>query len=264
MVDLKPPVKGQGFEGVLKGIDEFMAHSVRSHHPGFNNPIWGGWNPAAFAGELIAATTNTSMYTYELAPMASLIELELITKQCELAGLPEGSSGVLTTGGSNGNMMAMLCARQKMFPDCLHKGSDGTKLVAYVSEESHYSVIMSANVIGIGYDNCVKVKADKNGRMCMIALDEEIAKTKAAGKTPFIVIATCGTTVRGQYDPIRAISAICKKDNIWMHCDGAWGGSILLSRKHRVQMDGCELADSICWDAHKLMGVPLICASFLI
>jgi len=123
---------------------------------------------------------------------------------------------------------------------------------------------MSANVLGLGYDNCVKVATDDDGLMKMDALEECIQAAKDAGKTPFCVIATSGTTVRGCFDPLRPISAICKANNIWMHVDAAWGGAVLMSAKHRYLMDGSELCDSMCWDTHKMMGIPMICSAFLI
>ena len=84
------------------------------------------------------------------------------------------------------------------------------------------------------------------------------------GPTPCCVIATSGTTVRGAFDPLREIADVCSNQNIWLHVDAAWGGSCLYSNKLRVLMDGVELADSVCWDAHKMMGLPLVCSAFLI
>jgi len=136
------------------------------------NPFWGGFDRSAFAGEVISLLSQTSMYTYELAPVASLIEQELMGKMCKMASFPEGSTGVLTTGGSNGNMLGLLCARQVNDPDTLLKGSNGQQLVCFVSAESHYSVLMSANVLGLGYDNCVKVATDDDGIMRMDSLEE--------------------------------------------------------------------------------------------
>ena len=94
-------------------------------------------------------------------------------------------------------------------------------------------------------------------------LEKEIENAKAAGKECLAVAGTAGTTVRGCFDPLRDISAVCKKNDIWFHVDGAWGGSILLSPKYRHHADGIDLADSMCWDLHKMMGVPLMCSAFL-
>ena len=123
---------------------------------------------------------------------------------------------------------------------------------------------MSANVIGIGHGNVIKVKCDNHGSMLPSALEDEINSAKSRGLTPICVIATAGTTVRGAFDPLKQIGQICEQHEIWYHVDAAWGGACLFSPKHRSLMDGVEYADSVCWDAHKMMGVPLICSAFII
>lgn len=261
--DLSIPLEGMGTEMVMSDIDSYLRHCVRTDSPGFMNPLWGGLNLAAFAGEIIASMTNTSMYTYELAPMATLIEQALIKRMSEMIGFGEGN-GTLTTGGSNGNMLGVMCARQQVNPIGQRQGYDGRNYVLFVSTESHYSVMMAANVLGIGYDNVIKVACDDDGCMRMDRLEEEIHRSRSEGKIPFCVIATAGTTVRGAFDPIRDMSEICLREGLWFHVDAAWGGTCLFSAKHRSLMDGIELSDSVCWDAHKMMGVPLICSAFIV
>jgi glutamate/tyrosine decarboxylase-like PLP-dependent enzyme len=123
---------------------------------------------------------------------------------------------------------------------------------------------MAANVLGIGFDNVIKVACDSDGRMRCDKLLEEIERTKMNSQIPFCVVATSGTTVRGAFDPVKEIAEICSDQDLWLHVDAAWGGSCLFSTKHRNLMNGIELADSVCWDAHKMMGVPLVCSAFLI
>ena len=260
--DLSLPLEGNGSQSILDDIDEFLRQCVRTNRPEFMNPLWGGLNVAGFAGEVIAALTNQSMYTYELSPIATLIEQAIVERMMEIVGYAEGF-GTLTTGGSNGNMMGMLCARQASDPMSSVTGFDGSKYVAFVSAEAHYSVLMSANVVGIGYQNLVKVACDSRGRMKPESLVEEIVRARTNGQTPFCIIATSGTTVRGAFDPLKEIANIAHDNNIWLHVDAAWGGSSLFSKRFRKLMDGVELADSICWDAHKMMGMPLICSVFL-
>jgi len=203
------------------------------------------------------------MYTFELSPLATLIEQALIGRMCEIVGFTDGN-GTLTTGGSNGNMIGMMCARHQVDPLGQQRGFDGEKLVCFVSEESHYSVLMAANVLGIGFDNVIKVPCDGDGRMRCEKLEEEIERSRINNQIPFCVIATSGTTVRGAFDSLKEIAEICSNQNLWLHVDAAWGGSCLFSAKYRSLMDGIELADSVCWDAHKMMGVPLVCSTFLI
>ena len=263
IADLKLPMEGRGIDAALDDIETVLRHSVRTSAPGFMNPLWGGLSVASIAGELVTAATNTAMYTYEIAPIASLIESTILKRMAELADFGT-SQGTLTTGGSNGNLLGMLCARQAKLPLSSHSGFNGEKMVAFVSEECHYSFNIASNVIGIGHSNLVKVRCNEHGQMLPESLEEEIQRALANGLTPFAVLATSGTTVRGSFDPLREIAGVAHKHELWMHVDAAWGGSCLFSPQYRSLMDGIELADSFCWDAHKMMGIPLICSAFIV
>ena len=263
IADLNIPLEGMGLENALRDIDQFLKYSVRTDSPGFMNPLWGGFNLSAFAGEVIATLTNNSMYTYELSPLATLIEQALIRRMCDIVGFTDGN-GTLTTGGSNGNMIGMMCARHQVDPLGQQRGFRGDSLVCFVSEESHYSVLMAANVLGLGFDNVIKVPCDSDGRMRCDKLIEEIERSRLNNQIPFCVVATSGTTVRGAFDPVKEIAQICADQELWLHVDAAWGGSCLFSAKHRQLIDGIDLADSVCWDSHKMMGIPLVCSAFLI
>lgn len=260
---LTPPLEGEGIEGVLEGMDDFLKHSVKTHHPRFMNTLWGGFNASAFAGEVLTALATTSMYTFEMAPFASMVEHAIIKRMSELVGFADGN-GVLTTGGSNGNLLGLLCARQNFDPLSIQRGFDGRNKVVMVSEESHYSVVMAADVVGLGFSNVIKVRCDEDGCMRPDSLQDEIEIAKRSGLEVICIIATSGTTVRGAFDPLREIATIAHSNHIWLHVDAAWGGTCLFSTEHANLMDGVELADSVCWDAHKMMGVPLICSAFLI
>ena len=261
--DLHLPLEGRGLEAALDDVESVLRNSVRTTAPGFMNPLWGGLSIASIAGELVTAATNTAMYTYEIAPIATLIESSILKRMAELADFGT-SLGTLTTGGSNGNLLGMLCARQVKFPMSSHTGFDGTNMVPFVSEESHYSFSIASNVIGIGHSNLIKVRCNEHGQMRPDALEEEIEYALREGRIPFAVLATSGTTVKGSFDPLREIAEVAHKYDLWMHVDAAWGGSCLVSSQYRSLMDGIELADSFCWDAHKMMGVPLICSAFIV
>ena len=261
--DIKLPLEGRGLDSVLDDIDNYLRACVKTNRAEFMNPLWGGVSLAGLAGEIIANLSNTSMYTYELAPLATLIEQTIISRVGEIIGFPQ-SGGSLTTGGSNGNMLGILCARQAMIPTSTHSGFDGRDMVIFVSEEAHYSVLMAANVLGIGHRNVIKVSCDDEGRMKPSSLEDEIIFAKKEGRTPFCVVATAGTTVRGAFDPIRELADIAHREGLWYHIDAAWGGSCLFSNELNSLMSGCELADSICWDAHKMLGMPLICSLFIV
>jgi len=262
-LDLAIGREGVDVETMLSDIDDYLDHSVKTSHPHFMQPLWGGTSVPGLAGEIITGLTNTSMYTFEMAPVASLIEDEIIDTMSTLAGF-EAGEGTFTTGGSNGNLLGLLCARDRKIPDARRQGIGGKKLVAFVSNESHYSVEMAANVLGIGLNNLISIPCDDKGRMLPSDLAEAIGAEKRAGNLPFCVMATAGTTVRGAFDPISEIADICHAEHLWLHVDAAWGGAALLSPKTRGLLRGIERADSIAWDPHKMMGLQIICSVFLV
>ena len=248
----------------LKMIDKYLEYSVRTGNKQFLNQLYSGFNLPAFIGEVITALTNTSMYTYEVAPVATLIEAEMISLMNRYVGYKNGD-GIFLSGGSNGNLIAMFSARNRVLPQSRFEGYDRTnKLVAFVNEYAHYSFETAANILGIGSKNVIKVKADKGGKLIPEELENEIDNALSRGEKPFFVAATCATTLLGSYDPIDEMAEICKKHDIWLHADGAFGGSLLLSDKHRHLLKGIEKTDSFAWDPHKLMNIPLICSALLV
>ena len=131
------PLEGFSQEMLLEDVSSYLQNTVKTHKGGFMNPLWGGFNVASFAGEVIAAATNTSMYTYELAPVATMIEKAILKRMREYVGFESGF-GTFTTGGSNGNMLGVLRGRRRAFPNSTYSGIDATKLAIFVSQESHY------------------------------------------------------------------------------------------------------------------------------
>ena len=124
--DLELPLVGSGLDRVLEDIRTYLSNAVRTDQPGFMNPLWGGLTPEGLAGELVTAATNTSMYTYEIAPLASLIETAVLDRMRQHLRMPSGA-GTLTTGGSNGNLMGVLCARHAALPASGHDGLTGVR-----------------------------------------------------------------------------------------------------------------------------------------
>jgi glutamate/tyrosine decarboxylase-like PLP-dependent enzyme len=248
----------------LELIDKYLEYSVKTGNKQFLNQLYSGFNFPAFIGELFTVLANTSMYTYEVAPVATMIEKEMISLMNSYAGYTDGD-GIFVTGGSNANLMGMFSARNRAFPDGRAHGYDrNLKLTAFVNEQAHYSFETAANVLGIGAKNVIKVKSDASGRMIPKELEMEILGSLERGEKPFFVAATCATTLLGAYDPIDKMAEICKKFGIWLHADGSFGGSLILSEKYRHLMRGIEHTDSFAWNPHKLMNIPLVCSVFLV
>lgn len=180
------------------------------------------------------------------------------------AGFTDGD-GIFVSGGSNANLIAMFSARNRVLPESRFVGYNNyEKLTAFVNEKAHYSFETAANIIGIGSKNVIKVKTDDKGMMIPSELEKEISASYDRDENPFFVVATCATTLLGAYDPIDQIAEITEKFNLWLHADGAFGGSLILSDEHKHLMKGLERADSFTWNPHKLMNIPLICSVLLV
>uniref|UniRef100_A0A8D3CVI8 Glutamate decarboxylase 2 n=1 Tax=Scophthalmus maximus TaxID=52904 RepID=A0A8D3CVI8_SCOMX len=230
-------------------------------HPRYFNQLSTGLDMVGLAADWLTSTANTNMFTYEVAPVFVLLEYVTLKKMREIIGWAEGrGDGIFSPGGAISNMYAMLLARFKMFPEVKEKGmSSVPRLVAFTSEHSHFSIKKGAAALGIGTESVICIKADERCFMCSV-----VFLVLLQGFVPFFVSATAGTTVYGAFDPLIAISDVCKKYNVWMHVDGAWGGSLLMSRRHRWKLDGVERANSVTWNPHKMMSVPLQCSALLV
>ncbi|MGB0429299.1 MAG: pyridoxal phosphate-dependent decarboxylase family protein [Bacteroidia bacterium] len=253
-----------GKQAIETLVEDYISYSVKTGHKQYLNQLFSGFNQAGLVGELLAALMNTSMYTYEVAPLATLIEREVIAKMNSYTGFSNGD-GIFTSGGSNSNMVAMLCARHQMFPDFKQKGMSGMKPISlFVSKLSHYSFQKGSYTLGIGSDYLYGIETNSRGEMVPEKLNEAIELSKSKGEQPFFVAATAGTTELGAFDNIEKNGEIARKHNLWFHVDGSWGGSIILSNTYKNLFKGLNKADSFAWNAHKLMNAPLVASALLL
>lgn len=262
LVDLELPEDGVSEAALMDLVEKYLKYSVRTGHPQFLNQLYQGFNLPGFIGEIVAALTNTSMYTYEVAPVATLVEKELISKMCAVLGF-DSNEGIFLPGGSNANMTALLLARNQKVPSIKNEGISGP-MALFVSDQAHYSFEKAANILGLGIHSVIKVETDSLGRMIPGELDRVVQKSIESGFTPFFAVATVGTTVLGAFDPISGIADVADRHNLWLHVDGALGASVILSSKYRHLLHGIERADSVAWNPHKTMGVPLLCSALLL
>lgn len=249
-------------DNLLKICQDIIKYSVKTGNPHFFNQLWSGLDDYSLGGAWLTEVLNTSVYTYEVSPVFTLMEKTLIEKMLNLIGFKDGDA-IFTPGGSMANMYALNVARYKRFPDVKKTGVYGLpKLCVLTSEKGHYSIKKGMAFLGLGLDNLVNVKADSKGKMDVQDLEEKILQLQSESKVPYFVNATAGTTVYGAYDPLDKIADICQKYGLWMHVDGAWGGSALLSKKYLGLMKGIDRVDSMTWNPHKMMGSPLQTAAF--
>ena len=250
------PLDEAEFEKVVK---ELVFASPRTATNGFFNQLFGGRNDKAILGELLSVILNNSMYTYKAAGPQIGIEKVILREVCDIIGWDENSDGTLAPGGSMTNFMSMLMARDRASDTVTQQGMQ-QKMMVYTSKESHYSIPKNAAFSGIGRNNVRYIPTDEEGSIEVAHLENMIAEDIANGGLPVMVNLTAGTTVLGAFDPIRLVSEICKKHNMWLHVDGAYCGSVLFSKKYRHLIDGIELVDSFSFNAHKMIGTPLSCS----
>ncbi|XP_069929000.1 acidic amino acid decarboxylase GADL1 isoform X3 [Oryctolagus cuniculus] len=182
----------------------------------------------------------------------------------EFIGWKEGD-GIFNPGGSVSNMYAMNLARYKYCPNIKEKGLSGLpRFVVFTSAESHYSMKKAASFLGIGAENVCFVETDGRGKMIPAELEKQVWQAREEGAAPFLVCATSGTTVLGAFDPLDEIADICERHGLWLHVDASWGGSALLSRKHRKLLHGIHRADSVAWNPHKMLMAGIQCCALLV
>ncbi|KAK6635456.1 hypothetical protein RUM44_000707 [Polyplax serrata] len=262
-IDLSLRECGEEDGKITKLCEDVIKNSVLTGHRHFHNQLYGGTDPYGLVGGIITEALNTNQYTFEVAPAFTLCEHTIIQTVLEKVNYNEGD-GIFVPGGSLNNMYAMVLARHKLKPEIKTQGLYCLGiLVAFTSEDSHYSILKGVNWLGIGTDNVIKIRTDDRGKMIPEELERAILKVKEDGKVPFFVNATAGTTVLGAFDPIQSIADLCAKYNLWLHVDACWGGSLMFSKKHSKVLDGLRRADSIAWNPHKMMGAPLQCSIFI-
>ncbi|KAK1173961.1 glutamate decarboxylase 1-like [Acipenser oxyrinchus oxyrinchus] len=256
----------ENLEQLLVDCRDTLKYGVKTGHPRFFNQLSTGLDVIGLAGEWLTATANTNIFTFEISPVFIMMEEILLKKMYEKIGWPsEEGDGIFSPGGSISNLYSVLVARYYRFPEAKTKGMASVpRLVLFTSEHSHYSIKKAAAVLGIGTENVILVKCNERGKMIPSELESKIMETLTKGFVPFYVNATAGTTVYGAIDPLSEIADICKKYKLWMHVDAAWGGGLLMSRKHSVKLSGIERASSVTWNPHKLMGAPLQCSAILV
>ena len=196
------------------------------------------------------------MATYKIAGPMVEVEKEILRKVASLIDYPKTFGGTFPTGGSMCNFMALIIARDKKIPEIRNNGKQ-QDLVCYSSQNSHYSMGKNASFAGIGRNNVRYIETNEKGEMCSESLQTAIKDDLNNKLIPFFVNATVGTTVMGATDPISEIANICNKDNIWLHIDGAFAGTVIFSKKYKHLVEGIQNSDSFCFNAHKTLGTPL-------
>ena len=244
------------FEEALTAL---VLRTPRTQTKSFFNQLFAGRRDKAYLGELLAVLLKISIYTYKVGGPMIRVEKLILNKISELIGFEGDTEGTIAPGGSITNYMAMLMARDRYDENARLTGIKKA-LVAYTSEECHYSVAKNAAFCGLGRDNVRVVESDMHGRMRIDILEKYIQEDIASGKKPFLINATAGTTVLGSFDDLEAIADLRDRYDVWMHVDAAYGGSVIFSEKYRHLVRGADRSDSFSINAHKMLATPVSCS----
>jgi glutamate/tyrosine decarboxylase-like PLP-dependent enzyme len=239
-------------------VEGLRRHQVHTPHPRY----YGLFNPApatmGVAADALVAAFNPQIAAWSHSPFAAEVERHLVRAFGARLGYAE-TDGVFCSGGAEANHSALLAALGSAFPAFGERGVRALERdpVLYVSAEAHHSFLKAARLCGLGTAAVREVAVDASLRMDVAALGAEIATDRAAGREPFLVVATVGTTGAGAIDPVHAIADVARRERLWLHADAAWGGAALMAPELRETLTGIDRADSITIDAHKWLSVPM-------
>jgi L-2,4-diaminobutyrate decarboxylase len=238
-------------------ISDTLSNSVHLHHPRNIGHQVAVPIPYTILSEMVSALLNSGMVIYETGQTSTVMEKIVTNWLCEKIGYDKNSGGILTSGGSLGNLTALLAARQKAIDyDVWEEGiKNGDDFIILVSEEAHYSISRAGKILGFG-NGVVKVPADKNFQMDMTELDILYKKFTDENKKIIAVVASACTTSTGTYDKINEVADFCAARNVWFHIDAAHGGGVILSDRYKHLIAGVEKADSVVIDFHKMLLSP--------
>lgn len=244
-------------EAVVEGLWQHQVHTPHPHYFGLFNPAP---TTMGIAADLLVAAFNPQMAAWSHSPLAAEIERHLVRAFGERFGYdPVRTDGTFTSGGAEANHTALLTALTHVFPTFTLRGVRSLRgqPVFYVSQQSHHSFLKAARFCGLGTEAVVEVPVNARFEMRLSALEALLEEDRQQGRLPFMVVATAGTTSGGQIDPLPALADLAAAEGLWLHVDAAWGGAAALVPELRPLMEGIHRADSITFDAHKFLSVPM-------
>ena len=245
------------FHTILEGANHL-------HHPRYMGHQVVPPVPLAALAELVSDLLNNGMAVYEMGPSATMIERETIEWLATLCGFQDGG-GVLTSGGTAGNLTALLAARQTMIAGDVWKMGlpPGMRPVVLVSSQAHYSISRATRIMGWGEEGCVLVPVKADYSIDIAQLEARLQYAWESGLTPIAIVGSAGTTSTGTYDDLAALAAFARRHKLWFHIDGAHGGAVVVSERYRHLAKGIAEADSVVIDFHKMLLTPALTTAVL-
>jgi len=258
--DALPEQAGDPAAILRETMDDLVAHGF--HVPSAN--YFGLMNPTptymAVLSEALVAALNPQLASQARSQFASRIERETVRWIADRVALGSDNTfeGTFTSGGAEANFSALCLALHSKFPAAKDEGlvALNARPTLYCSAEAHHSLEKAVILMGLGQNSLRRVSVNARLQMNVAALEEQIRADEEAGLTPLCVVGTAGTTSSGAIDPLAELADLCERRNLWLHVDGAYGGVLVLSDKHRHLLDGIARADSVTLDPHKWLAMP--------
>ncbi len=259
----EPPPGAEPMDRILDDFERILIPGVTHwNHPGFFGYFSISASAPGIAAEMLAAALDVNAMLWRTSPAATELEQRALDWLRQMMGLRAGWFGVINDTASMSTLYALAAAREaRPELEIRRRGMAGRPdlppLRLYTSAQSHSSVDKAALTLGFGQDNIVHVPVDDAFRMLPGALDEAIAADLREGRLPLVVVATVGTTSTASVDPVPAIAAICRRENLWLHVDASYAGVAAITPEHKSIMDGVEDADSLVVNPHKWLFTPV-------
>ena len=260
LVDVELPLEGRPLDQLLDECRTVMDLSRHNGHPRFFGYVASPSTPIGAYADLIASALNANITCWRSGPAGTEIEQMVVRWLGALIGYDANAKGLLTSGGSMANMIALLIAsRRKSGVEVAHKGlwNAGPPMTVYASEEVHMSIPKAADVLGFGRDQVRTVSCDERHRMRVDELSRRIEEDRRQGLRPFCVVGSAGTVNTGAIDPLDQIADVAREHDLWFHVDGAYGAPGVMDLGKKELFAGLERADSVSLDPHKWLYVPV-------
>ncbi len=259
LIDAPPPEEGQPAREVLDLVESAVFTNVgHVDHPRFFAFVPSPNNFVSAMADALASAHNVFAGSWLEGSGAAQLELTTVNWLRELCGFPEGAAGLFISGGSMANLTALAIARRAKLGDRVNGA------IIYCSDQTHSSVERALRVLAFGGEQVRKIASDGDFRLPMGELERQVAADRAAGLRPFCVVANAGTTNTGAVDPLDRLSDFCRREDLWLHADGAYGAAAVLSDRGRALLKGIERLDSLSLDPHKWLFQPYECGCVLL
>ncbi len=251
------PENGCSLEDLYEELETaIVPNSTHTAHSRFLPYVQPSPNAVSPYAEMVASVLNQNCNLWTLSPAANAVEQKVVRWFAGLFGFGDEAGGLITSGGSMANLIALTSARDHRLGESARtEGLQGRKspLVLYTSEEVHSSIDKAVSVLGLGVNHLRRIPCDEHFRIRLDLLANAVIEDRETGLTPFCVVGSAGTVTTGAVDPIAELSAYCRSQNLWLHIDGAYGALTVLSDRFRESMSEIGHADSVSLDPHKFL-----------